>query len=58
MVADQPLVVYPKDKKKELKTSKGMDEFYDKWKAKKKSLASTHKKGEKISLNDYLDNNI
>lgn len=60
MVADQPTIVYTNNEKKKekLKTSKGMDDFYEKWKSKRESMGKIYKKGEKISLNDYLNNNI
>lgn len=59
MVADQPLVVYPKNKDSEKKvTSKSMDDFYERWKAKKDAQKSVIRKGEKISLDDYLRNGI
>lgn len=55
MVADQPLVVYPKDDKEKAHTKRRMDEVADKWaeKHKGKSLA-----GQKISLGDYLRNGL
>lgn len=57
MVVDQPVVVYPKgDKKDKTPTSKAMDDFYEKWKAKKESEKS--QAGEKISLGDYLNGKI
>ena len=57
MVVDQPVVVYPKgDKKAKTPTSKAMDDFYDRWKAKKESDKSQD--GEKISLADYLNGKI
>lgn len=59
MVADQPLVVYPKSKDKEKAvTSKSMDDFYDRWKAKQDAIGKNAHKGEKISLGDYLNNRI
>lgn len=58
MVADQPLVVYPKnndgDHEKEV-TKKSMDDFYEKWKKKKESCSSA---GKKIQLGDYLRNGL
>nr|DAV55086.1 MAG TPA: hypothetical protein [Caudoviricetes sp.] len=57
MVVDQPVVVYPKgDKKAKTPTSKAMDDFYERWKAKKESDKS--QAGEKISLADYLNGKI
>lgn len=54
MVADQPLVVYPKAKKEggpKKHTKKEMDDLYDKWMEKKKNEGSLV--GKKISLADY-----
>lgn len=59
MMADQPLVVYPKsdnDKPKEV-SQKSMDNLYERWAAKRKETGGI-KKGEKISLSDYLNNKI
>lgn len=57
MVVDQPLVVYPKgDKKGKTPTSEAMDDFYERWKAKRESEKSHS--GEKISLGDYLNGKI
>lgn len=59
MVADQPLVVYPKTKKKggpKKHTKKEMDELYDRWMEKKKNEGSLV--GKKISLADYLNNKL
>lgn len=57
MVVDQPVVVYPKgDKKAKTPTSKAMDDFYERWKAKKESEKSQDR--EKISLADYLNGKI
>jgi len=57
MVADQPLVVYPKSKDSAPKTPtrKSMDDFADRWRAKRqgKSMA-----GQKINLGEYLRNGI
>lgn len=59
MVADQPLVVYPKNKDKEKPvTSKSMDDFYDRWKAKRDAMGGTTSNGGKFSLDDYLNNRI
>lgn len=51
MVADQPLVVYPKSKK-EKATKKKMDDAYDRWAARKKGEQSML--GQKVSLKDFL----
>lgn len=59
MVADQPLVVYPKNKKEvgpKNHTKKEMDDLYDRWMEKKKNEGSLI--GKKISLADYLNNKI
>lgn len=59
MVADQPLVVYPKNKKEggpKNHTKKEMDDLYDIWMEKKKNEGSLI--GKKISLADYLNNKI
>lgn len=59
MVADQPLVVYPKTKKEfgpNNHTKKEMDDLYDRWMEKKKNEGSLI--GKKISLADYLNNKI
>jgi len=57
MVADQPLVVYPKTKSDGPKkhTLKQMDNLYDKWAEQKKKEGSLV--GKKISLADYLNGN-
>lgn len=56
MIADQPLVVYPKDKgEKKAPTRKTMDDFADKWMAKKQGKTLS---GQKISLDEYLRNGI
>ena len=57
MVADQPLVVYPKTKNEvgpKKHTKKEMDDLYDRWMEKKKKEESLI--GKKISLADYLNN--
>ena len=59
MVADQPLVVYPKTKNEvgtKNHTKKEMDDLYDRWMKKKKNEGSLI--GKKISLADYLNNKI
>ena len=59
MVADQPLFVYPKNKKEDghkKHTKKEMDDLYDRWMEKKKNEESLV--GKKISLADYINNNI
>ena len=59
MVADQPLVVYPKAKKEggtKNHTKQEMDDLYDRWIEKKKKEESLI--GKKISLADYLNNKI
>ncbi len=61
MIADQPLVVYPKTEKKNADgskrhTLKEMDDLYDRWVAKKEKEGSVV--GQKINLNDYLRNGI
>lgn len=59
MVADQPLVVYPKTKKDgcpKNHTKREMDDLYDRWMEKKKNEGSLI--GKKISLADYLNNKI
>lgn len=57
MVADQPLVVYPKTKKEsgpKKHTLKEMDDLYDRWMEKKKKEGSLV--GKNINLVDYLNN--
>ena len=59
MVADQPIVVYPKTKNEvgpKKHTKKEMDDLYDRWMEKKKKEESLI--GKKISLADYLNNKI
>ena len=59
MVADQPLVVYPKIKNEggpKNHTKKEMDDLYDRWMEKKKNEGSLI--GKKISLADYLNNKL
>lgn len=59
MVADQPLVVYPKTKKEsgpKKHTLKEMDDLYDRWMEKKKKEGSLV--GKNINLVDYLNNKI
>ena len=59
MVADQPLVVYPKTKKEggqKKHTLKEMDDLYDRWMEKKKNDGSLV--GKQISLADYLNNKL
>ena len=59
MVADKPLVVYPKAKKEggpKKHTKKEMDDLYDRWMEKKKNEGSLV--GKKISLADYLNNKL
>lgn len=52
MVADQPLVVYPK-RNAQKATRKKMDDAYDRWAARKKQ--EENKVGKKISLKDFLN---
>ena len=59
MVADQPIVVYPKTKNEgcpKKHTKKEMDDLYDRWMEKKKNEVSLV--GKKISLADYLNNKL
>ena len=59
MVADQPIVVYPKTNKEgdpKKHTKKEMDDLYDRWMEKKKNEGSLV--GKKISLADYLNNKL
>ena len=59
MVADQPLVVYPKTKKEDgpkKHTKKEMDDLYDGWMEKKKKEGSLV--GETINLVGYLNNTL
>lgn len=59
MVADQPIVVYPKTKNEggqKNHTKKEMDDLYDRWMEKKKNEGSLI--GKKISLADYLNNKL
>ena len=59
MVADRPLVVYPKTKNEggpKKHTKKEMDDLYDRWIEKKKKEESLI--GKKISLADYLNNKL
>ena len=59
MVADQPLVVYPKTKKEDgpkKHTKKEMDDLYDWWMEKKKKEGSLV--GETINLVGYLNNKL
>ena len=59
MVADQPLVVYPKTKNEvgpKNHTKKEMDDLYDRWMEKKKKEGNVV--GKKISLADYLNNKL
>lgn len=58
MVADQPLVVYPKsdDEKKQEPTRAKMDDFAERWAAKQRKTVGA--KGQKIDLNGYLRNGI
>lgn len=53
MAADQPIVVYHHDDDRPKHTKKKMDDFYEKWLAKKKGKSAV---GEKISLSGYLRN--
>ena len=53
MAADVPVVVYNHDKKKK-HTKKSMDALADRWAA----LHGEKMTGKKISLNDYMNNNI
>lgn len=57
MVADQPLVVYPKEKdgKKDEPTRSSMDDLAERWEAKNKS---SNPKEQKVDLTDYLRNGI
>lgn len=61
MVADQPIIVYKKDKKRNpagsvKHTAKEMDDLWDNWVKKKEKEGSLV--GKKISLSDYLNNKI
>ena len=61
MVADQPIIVYKKDKKRNSDgsvkhTAKEMDDLWDNWVKKKEKEGSLV--GKKISLSDYLNNKI
>lgn len=59
MVADQPLVVYPKTKKEggqKKHTLKEMDDLYDRWMEKRKNKGSLV--GKNINLTDYLNNEL
>ena len=59
MVADQPLVVYPKTKKEggpKKHTLKEMDDLYDRWMEKRKNSGSLV--GKNINLTDYLNNEL
>lgn len=61
MVADQPIIVYKKDKKRNSDgsvkhTVKEMDDLWDNWVKKKEKEGSLV--GKKISLSDYLNNKI
>lgn len=53
MVADQPLVVYPKSGAAK-PTKKKMDDAYDRWAERKKKEDSMV--GKTISLKDFLNN--
>lgn len=53
MTADVPIIVYNHDKKKK-HTKKDMDALADRWAA----LHKENMAGKKISLNDYMNNNI
>lgn len=56
MVSDQPLVVYPKDKnEKKAPTKKRMDDFADRWAAKRNGNTLS---GQKIDLGEYLRNGL
>lgn len=58
MVADQPLVVYPKTKKDGPKkhTLSEMDALYDRWEEQKKKEGSLV--GKAFSTDDFLNNRI
>lgn len=61
MVADQPIIVYKKDKKHNpdgsvKHTAKEMDDLWDNWVKKKEKEGSLV--GKKISFSDYLNNKI
>lgn len=51
MAIDQPLVVYHDDNEDEPHTKKKMDDYYDRWLAKRNGESAV---GQKISLGDYL----
>ena len=57
MVADQPLVVYPKsdDSKGDEPTRSDMDDLAERWAAKNKGKLNA---GRKVDLGDYLRNGI
>ena len=52
MVADQPLVVYPK--KDKAPTKQKMDDAYARWKARKEKEQGDALVGKKVSLADFL----
>lgn len=54
MSIDAPIVVYDNDDNNHSK--KSMDSIADQWNAKRKN--NPFKKGQKINLNDYLQNKI
>ena len=59
MVADQPLVLYPKDDKKEREreiTRADADKIYERWKEKRRRNGPPIGKGEKIRLSNYEKN--
>lgn len=51
MVADQPMVVYPKDRKA---TKKSMDNAYARWKERKEKEGDKTLVGRQVSLKDFL----
>ncbi len=56
MIADQPLMVYPKSKDEENEpTRQNMDDLAERWAAKRKGSTM---KGQTVNLADYLNNKI
>lgn len=51
MAIDQPIVVYHDDNEDKPHTKKNMDDYYDRWLAKRNGESAV---GQKISLGDYL----
>nr|DAG40132.1 MAG TPA: hypothetical protein [Caudoviricetes sp.] len=56
MIADQPLVIYPKSNEEENEpTRQDMDDLAERWAAKRKGSTM---KGQEVNLADYLNNKI